>query len=166
MKRTVLIILALSYLLILFGCSKTEDPNLTEAPNVTTGDFTITPPAGYTIADISDMDCSIIRNEDGAVVGGIILTQLTEKSMEENIRLHLNSITEPEFYSDYFSWNAESEGSPVKLVSHYVRDRKTDELEEEFQRIIYVEDGDVYDMWFDTKLITMDEIEYSFYALF
>ena len=46
MKRTVLIILALSYLLVLFGCSKTEDPNLIEAPNVTTGDFTITPPAG------------------------------------------------------------------------------------------------------------------------
>lgn len=166
MKRTVLIILALSYLLILFGCSKTEDPNLTEAPNVTTGDFTITPPAGYTIADISDMNCSIIRDEDGAVIGGIILTQLTEKSMEENLILHLNAITDAEYFSDYFSWNAESEGSPVKLVSHYVRDRKTNELEEEFQRIIYVKDGGVYDMWFDTKLISMDEIEDSFYALF
>ena len=171
MKKTVSIILVLSCLLVLLGCGQTESSNVTDVPNttvaptVTKGDFTMEPPDGYTIADISDMDCSIIRNEDGAVVGGIILTQLTEKSMEENIRLHLNSITEPEFYSDYFSWNAESEGSPVKLVSHYVRDRKTNELEEELQRIIYVEDGDVYDMWFDTKLISMDEID-SFYALF
>ena len=120
-------------------------------------------PDGYTITDISDTNCTIVK--DGNAVGGIILTQLTEKSMDEKIPLHLDSITGTEVINEYFSWDAESEGSPVKLVSHYMTDPETN-VKEEFHRIIYVKDGGVYDMWFDTKMIDMDEIEEAFYPLF
>lgn len=120
-------------------------------------------PDGYTITDISDTNCTIVK--DGNAVGGIILTQLTEMSMDEKIPLHLDSITGTEVINEYFSWDAESEGSPVKLVSHYMTDPETN-VKEEFHRIIYVKDGGVYDMWFDTKMIDMEEIEEAFYPLF
>lgn len=157
MKKVFSIVLALSCLLVLFGCGKTD------VPSVTTGDFTMALPDGYTITDISDTNCTIVK--DGNAVGGIILTQLTEMSMDEKIPLHLDSITGTEVINEYFSWDAESEGSPVKLVSHYMTDPETN-VKEEFHRIIYVKDGGVYDMWFDTKMIDMEEIEEAFYPLF
>ena len=157
MKKIFVIALALSCLFVLNGCGKAD------VPSVTTGDFTMELPNGYTITDMTDTECTIVK--DGIAVGGIILTQLTEKSMEEKLPLHLDSVTGTEVINEYFSWNAEAEGSPVKLVSHYVTDPKTD-VKEESHRIIFIKDGGVYDMWFDTKLIDIDEIEEKFYPLF
>ena len=157
MKKVFAFVLALSCLFILFGCGKAE------VPTVTTGDFSMTLPEGYTITDIGDTACTI--QKDGKAVGGIILTQLTEKTMEEKLPLHLDSLTGTDVINEYFSWDAESEGSPVKLVSHYVTDPVTKE-KQEFYRILYVKDGGVYDLWFDTGSIDIDEIEEAFYPLF
>jgi len=157
MKKVFVIALALACLFVLNGCGKTD------VSLVTTGDFTMALPDGYTITDITDTQCTIVK--DGIAVGGIILTQLTEKSMSEKILLHLDSVTGTQVLNEYFSWNAEAEGSPIKLVSHYATDPETG-VKEEFHRIIFVKDGGVYDMWFDTKLIDTDEIAEKFYPLF
>lgn len=78
MKKILAIVLALSCLLVLIGCCKAD------VPSVTTGDFTMTLPDGYTITDISDTKCTIVK--DGLAVGGIILTQLTEKAWKKSFR--------------------------------------------------------------------------------
>ena len=156
MKRYISLLLL--FALILPGCA-----DKTAVPEV--GDFTFVLPEGYSVTDKTDTNCSITRDEDGTVVGGIILTQLTEKTMDEKIPLHLDSVTGPEVINEYFSWNAESEGSPVKLVTHYMTDPETN-VKEEFYRILFVKDGGVYDMWFDMKLIDIDEVKEIFYPLF
>ena len=157
MKKILAILLALSCLFVFVGCGKAD------VPAITTGDFSMVLPEGYTITDISDTECTIVK--DGNAVGGIILTQLTEKNMEEKLPLHLDTITGTEVINEYFSWNAESDGSPIKLVSHYITDPNTN-VREEYYRIIFIKDGGVYDMWFDLKLVGLDEIEEKFYSLF
>ena len=156
MKKYLLMLLLLA--LILTGCA--DQSAVPEAGNLT---FDL--PEGYSVADKTDMNCSIVRDEDRAEVGGIILTQLTEKNMSEQMLLHLDSVTGTGVINEYFSWKAESKGTPIMLVSHYMTDPDT-MVREEFHRIVFVKEGSVYDMWFDTKLIGVDEIEEIFYPLF
>lgn len=149
--------LLLFFSLILIGCTDNAVPSV--------GDFAFDLPEGYSITNIEDINCSIARDEDGAVIGGIILTQLTEKRMDEKIPVHLDSVTGTEVINEYFAWSAELDGSPVKLVTHYVTDPNTN-VKKEFYRIFFVRNGGVYDMWFDTSLIDVDAIEKDFYPLF
>lgn len=157
-KQVIFLLTVLSVLWVLAGCGKEE------IPTVTTGDFRMEIPNGYTITDICDTKCTIMKGE--TEVGGIILTQLTEKNRNDKLPLYLDSVTGTNVINEYFSWDAVAEnGSAMQLVNHSVTDQQT-KAKEEFHRILFVKDGGVYDMWFDTSLISYDEIQEAFYPLF
>ena len=157
MKKVFIVMLVISCLLALCGCCKAD------VSTVTVGDFALPLPDGYTITNISNIKCTIVKGD--VAIGGVILTPLTPKTMDEKLPLYLDSITGTEVINEYFCWDAEASGTPVKLVSHYVTDPETN-TKEEFYRIIFVKDGGIYDMWFDTELIGIDEVEEYFYPLF
>lgn len=121
------------------------------------GDFTCDLPKGFTISDVTDKDCAIL-NSDGVVVGGMILTDLRVKALtdEDSVALpqYLEAIAEG---SEYFAWKDGDKNHPIRYMNHYFTDPNTQERKE-YDRVFFVKDAGVYDMWFDMERIDEDTI--------
>ena len=72
MKRAWIFSLILVF--ILSGCA--EHPVAPAA-----GDFTLTPPDGYVIDNITDLNCTLVQQEDASVVGGMEVTAMSLKAL-------------------------------------------------------------------------------------
>jgi hypothetical protein len=68
------LVLILLFMLILSGCS---DKTIVPAA----GDFSFDLPDGYSVTNTTDKNCSIVRDEDEVVVGGIEVTALKCKDV-------------------------------------------------------------------------------------
>ena len=150
MKKTLLSILLILTAVLLLGCQ--------EQPIPEKGDFTFSLPEGYSLSNITDKNCDILR-EDGTVVGGIILTEISQKDMKKDsdspaIPRYLDSVAGPENMSEYFCWLGDEPDYPTLYMSHYVTNLETKE-KTEYKRLIFVRDGGVYDLWLDPQI--MDE---------
>lgn len=65
-------------LILLSGCSggKTAPPR---------GDFAFDLPEGYSVSDVTDESCSIVREQDGVAVGGIEATGLKPGDLKKRV---------------------------------------------------------------------------------
>ena len=132
------------------GCAKAE-------PIPEKGDFSFVLPEGYSISDVTDKDC-IILNEQEAAIGGIRLAEMTVKDYLDSdgpaIPRYLDDLIEG---CEFFSWVGGDKKAPVRYITQQFNDPDTQERRV-FYRILFIKDGGVYDMWFDTALISDEQI--------
>lgn len=133
--------LFLLLVLVLTGCA-----DKTVIPEV--GDFSFDLPEGYSIANITDMKCSIIRDEDDTVAGGIEVTALTLKDVSgrksDNIMLYLQNDFHNTNNIEYITshW-----GNKHKIVSVNLK-KYTDEGQEEvYSHFFFEKDMGIYHIW-------------------
>jgi len=129
----------------------------------TKGDFTFDLPDGFTISDVTDQHC-VIEDSSGTAVGGFVLTDLQAKDLRESnssaLGRYLNNVA---WGCEFLSWHAGDYWHPIQLVSLSVTDPDTQERAE-YERVLFVKDSSVYDMWFNKALIDEDMIS-AFYSI-
>ena len=159
MKKTRFLILFTLLAMLLLGCQNQPIPEK--------GDFTFSVPDGYSLSNITDKTCDILR-EDGTLVGGIVLTEITPEDMKRNsdspaIARYLDSVAGLENMSEYFSWLGEEPDYPTLYMDHFVTNLETQE-KTTYKRVIFVRDGGVYDLWFDLQVMDKEDVP-NFYSI-
>jgi len=149
---------ALFLMIVMAGCS---DKNV--VPEV--GDFSFDLPDGYSIANVADKNCSIIRADDGAVAGGIEVTALGLKdvtgSKTDNIMLYLQK----DFHMTYnVEYIATHWGDENKIVSVNLKKYTDGGKEELYTHIFFQKDSGVYHIWLN-KDVAGSEAESQFMAI-
>ena len=149
MRKFFTLLTALLLAAMTAGCQ--DDTLVTEK-----GDFTFHLPEGYSIANVSDKACSIVRDEDDAIVGGFNLTNLTVKDLrKDRFGYYLDHVFGKQLPSDFFSMENGSRKNPIRYISHSVTDPDT-QTRRDFKRTLFTKDHAVYDMWFDLQRIDVD----------
>lgn len=117
--------------------------------------FSFDIPGGFSIADISENECSI-QDSSGAAIGGFIITDLKAKSIKDtgsiSVAQYLNQLHEG---CEYFSWMGNSSRHPAQYITQYVQN--SDE-KAEYYRVLFERNAVVYDMWFDVAQVSQDTI--------
>lgn len=146
MKRLILCCIAL--LLALTGCS-----DGTVIPEK--GDFSYQVTEGYSIADVTDKSCAIVRDSDGQQVGGVELTALQRKDLwqknSKNIMAYLREDFHKAEICDFFTFNG-SKMNPVVSISLNIRDPETQETHSYSHRF-FDQDSAVYHLWLDRDIL-------------
>lgn len=146
LKRICTILLVL--LLLLAGCS-----GGTSVPDV--GDFNFDLPEGYSVSDVADVNCVILRDADSVAVGGAEITELTRKDVTgkktDNIMLYLHHQFHMTNNTEYmaFHW-----GQKHKIVAVDLKKYTDDGQESKFTHFFFERYGLVYHLWLDA-----DEVE-------
>lgn len=150
MRKGTLVLLILLLSVMISGCHGEDS-----APEK--GDFSYDLPEGFTISDVTERDCAIV-DSDGVTVGGMILTDLKAKDLTDT-----DSVAMPQYLekiaegSEYFSWTGGDDAHPIWYLTQYFTDPDTQERKE-YDRVFFVKDAGVYDMWFDMERIDEDTI--------
>ena len=136
-----LLISCVLLLVTLCGCS---EPPYSSA----VGDFTFFPPAGYSITDISDLNCVIVRDSDSVVVGGIELTALKRKALTEDHTTSIMRYLQEEFHqTNNVEYITSHWGSQNPLVTVHLRKYEQDDTQSMYTHIFYRRDSWVYHLW-------------------
>lgn len=159
MNRRKIFIPFLLLAVLLLGCEKETIPEK--------GDFSVSLPEGYSISNVTDKTCDILRS-DGALVGGMVLTDILPSDLQRDsdspaIARYLDSVAGLENMSEYFSWLGEEPDYPTLYMDHYITNSETQE-KTTYKRVIFVRDGGVYDLWFDLQVMDEEEVP-DFYSI-
>lgn len=145
-KRSVILFLLVSVLMC--GC---------QSKPVLKGDFRFDLPEGFAVSDVTDESCSI-TDDSGAAVGGILLTDLKAKDLQSSdsgvLSQYFNRVA---WGCEYISMQGGDNGHPIQLVNMNVTNPDTQKTAA-YQRILFVKDSAVYDMWFDLSLIDEETV--------
>lgn len=149
-----ILIIGLFLIVMLTGCANDES-----APKK--GDFTFELPDGYSVSNVMDDSCSIVRTKDSAVVGEIEITTLKLRDLNDsktrNILLYLQSdfhkTNNIEFISSH--WGDEHPVVSVKLT------KIDDDTAEKhyFSHVFFEKSSCVYHMWFDLDVIEAEQAD-------
>lgn len=150
MKKVLLLCLIL--VLLISGCGGEAPVPETVVP--APADFSFSLPEGYSIANAEDFRCSILRDEDGAAVGGMEVTSLSRKALtEENsdsvlyyLQNSFHQTNNVEFIT--FHWG---DGESVKSVD--MRVHHEDGTQNMFSHYFFEWDTWVYHLWLDTDIL-------------
>ena len=154
MKKRMSLVLVLVLVLSFGGCGQKKEPDL---------NFQM--PEGYSLSEVQEASCSIVREEDGQAVGGINATQLTVKDLRKGLYAgYLDQASGSELGAEFFSWSGGSRQHPIEYVSETVSYPDTEE-KQEYQRILFECENVIYDMWFHTELMDKKEISDLFYPI-
>ena len=149
MKKLIILLLAA---LLLTGCA-----GHSAVPDV--GDFNLELPAGYETSDVADLDCKIVRSDDGEIVGGIEYTGLTHKDVygkkTDNIMRYLQEVFHRTYDVEYIATHW---GNKNKIVSVNLKMHTEDGQEELFTHIFYERYQVIYHMWLDAEKLDPDMI--------
>lgn len=114
------------------------------------GDFSFELPEGYSISDVADKNCSIVRDEDNAVVGEIELTELKYKDLKDDDAKNIMMYLQNDFHMtndvEYiaFHWGNEHPIVCVSLKKYG---------EDDFSHTFFEKASGIYHMWFDMKVM-------------
>ena len=141
------LVLILLFMLILSGCS---DKTIVPAA----GDFSFDLPDGYSVTNTTDKNCSIVRDEDEVVVGGIEVTALKCKdvngSKDENVMLYLQN----DFHmTNDIEYIASHWGKTHKIVEVNLKKHTDDGQEKMFLHYFFEKDSGMYHCWIDTDIV-------------
>ena len=141
---------------ILCGCAgRTVEPEK--------GDFSFDLPDGYAVSNVTDKNCSIVRQEDSTVVGGIEVTGLKRGDLKNSGSNHIMLYLQNDFHKtndiEYiaFHWG---EKNPIVCVNLTRHEEDTEE-KHGFSHTFFEKDSCVYHMWFDGNLMDL-ELESQF----
>ena len=152
------LVLAFLLMLILAGCSgKHAEPDV--------GDFFFEMPEGYAVADVADVNCTIVRSQDGAVAGGIELTNLKRKDVTGKSTENIMRYLQEEFHRTYnVEYIATRWGNQNKIVSVNLEKITDDGREEQFTHYFFERYQCIYHIWLDMDEVN-PEVESQFMAL-
>ena len=123
------------------------------------GDFNLELPAGYVISDVADLDCKIIRSDDGAVVGGIMYTNLKHKDVYGKKTDNIMRYLQDEFHGTYdVEYIATHWGNKIKIVSVNLEKHAENGGEEHFVHIFYERYQVIYHMWLDAEAVDTETV--------
>ena len=144
--------------LILTGCStKASVPNI--------GDFSFDLPAGYSIANVTDLNCSIVWDEDGVHIGGIELTELTSKDVTGKDSDHVMQYLMDTFHmTKNIEYIATHWGSNQKILAVDLEKHTEDGDEELYGHYFFEKNQQIYHLWLDRSIVDPDA-EKQFLAL-
>ena len=144
--------------LILTGCStKASVPNI--------GDFSFDLPAGYSIANVTDLNCSIVWDEDGVHIGGIELTELTSKDVTGKDSDHVMQYLMDTFHmTKNIEYIATHWGSNQKILAVDLEKHTEDRDEELYGHYFFEKNQQIYHLWLDRSIVDPDA-EKQFLAL-
>ena len=146
------VIFALLVILLLTGCDSHSS-----VPDV--GDFNLELPEGYTVADVADLDCRIVRSDDGMAIGGMEYTELKHKDVygkkTDNIMLYLQDVFHKTYNVEYM---ASHWGNKNKIVSVNLEKQTEDGQEQLFTHIFFERYQVIYHMWLDADEIDSDTV--------
>ena len=155
MKKTFKVMLVISIAVVLLGALLAGYYFFSAPPQK--GDFSFQLPPGYRYDQVTDTSCAII-DADGTAVGGIRLTGLRPRDIRHlDTRAFNTYINEVAYGCEYFSWHAGSFLHPIQQMTMYVTEPETQE-KQEYPRYLFVKDFGVYDLWFDSSLISSEAI--------
>lgn len=156
MKKGNLIVIILTLVLAVSGCGSRE-----KVPEA--GDFSFTLPRGFTISDVTEKSCAIVDAE-GTVVGGFLFTDLTPGELwDDDSDALFRYFNEVAYGCEYFGWKGGDKENPLRYVSLSFTEPET-EKKRQTERVLFVSEGGVYDMWFDTERIGEGKIS-EFYPI-
>lgn len=119
-------------------------------------------PEGYSLTVVQDSSWEI-WDEAGTFLGGITFTELTPEDLladpydTQAFTSYIQSLAHKNEATDYFAWVAGVDGHPMRYVNLSFTNRDTMEKRESYH-VIFVQNGLVYDMWFDTAQISASDI--------
>ena len=123
------------------------------------GDFNLELPAGYAISDVADLDCKIVRSDDGAVVGGIVYTNLKHKDVYGKKTDNIMRYLQDEFHGTYdVEFIATHWGNKIKIVSVNLEKHAENGGEEHFVHIFYERYQVIYHMWLDAETVEAETV--------
>ena len=151
MKKYIAFVLFLA--LVLTGCAA-------KAEVTVVGDFTFDLPEGYAIANKTDKNCAIVRDEDSVVIGGIELTALTYNDINgknsENIILYLQNDFHMTNDIEYITSNW---GNKHKIVEVSLKKHSVDGQEEQYLHYFFENASNIYHCWLDTDEVPLEVAE-------
>ena len=151
MKRYIIFVLLVA--LLLTGCA-----GHSAVPDV--GDFNLELPGGYAVADVADLDCKILRSDDGMTVGGMEYTELKHKDVygkkTDNIMLYLQDVFHKTYNVEYMATHW---GNKNKIVSVNLEKQTEDGQEQLFTHIFFERYQVIYHMWLDADEIDSDTVK-------
>ena len=150
--------IAILLVLILTGCSgRNPEPDV--------GDFFFEMPEGYAIADVADINCTIIRGDDHTVAGGIELTNLKRKDVTGKSTEKIMRYLQEDFHQTYnVEYMASHWGKQNKIVSVNLEKTTDDGQEERFTHYFFERYQCIYHIWLDLDVVEPD-MESAFLAL-
>ena len=141
---------------ILCGCAgRTVEPEK--------GDFSFDLPDGYAVSNVTDKNCSIVRQEDSTVVGGIEVTGLKRGDLKNSGSNHIMLYLQNDFHKTNdieFIASHWGEKKPIVCVNLTRHEEDTEE-KHGFSHTFFEKDSCVYHMWFDGNVMDL-ELESQF----
>jgi len=146
-----MLLFALLLAFLLAGCA--EHPVAPAA-----GDFTFSLPEGYSTADITDLNCAIVRDEDGAVCGGIEVTTLSPKSLTEKHAKSIMQHLQEEFHkTNNIEFITSHWGEEHPVVTVHLRKHEDDGSQKMYYHIFFEKESRVYHLWVDEDVAGEDD---------
>lgn len=143
----------LSLVLVLILCSCAEHPVAPVA-----GDFTFDMPKGYSTANITDLNCSIVRDEDAVVAGRIEVTVLNVKALTEKHAESIMLYLQEEFHeTNNVEFVTSHWGEDNPIVTVHLRKHEEDGTQHMYYHIFFEEDSRVYHLWVDEAVTGEDD---------
>lgn len=123
------------------------------------GDFSYTLPEGYSISDVSDKNCSIVRAEDQTVVGGIEVTGLKHRDLKDKSSKNILLYLQNDFHgTNDIEFIASNWGSKHPMVSVQLsKPVDSSQAKQTFFHYFFKQDSVVYHMWLDGNEIDSQE---------
>ena len=156
---TVLCVLALIMMLVFSGCGK-EEPTKADL-SFEMPDFSYALPEGYSIQKKSDSCHLFIRDTDQEVVGGIEVTELRKKVLNNKGTTKIMKYLQEEFHKtnnvEFFSFAGDGEKPYVSI--HLTKNDDTYENQWHFHHVLFAQDSLVYHAWCDEDIIESEIAE-------
>lgn len=144
--------------LLLTGCSSVRT-----ASGI--GDFSFFLPAGYSLADITERNCSIVWDEEAVHIGGFELTALSRKDVtgkrSDNVMQYLMDSFHDTKNIEYIATHW---GDTQKILSVTLKKHTEEGDEELYTHIFFEKEDGIYHLWLDKNIVS-DETESQFRAL-
>ena len=140
-------------LVILAGCSGKDT-------TVKLGDFSFKLSDGYSLSDVTSENCDIVRDQDNAIIGGIEVTSLKPKDLNDSddATAKIMSYLQSEFHKTNnveFIASFNGETNPiVKIKLTKIADDTSDKSY--FDHVFFTKDALVYHMWFDLGVVDQE----------
>ena len=151
MKKSV--VFALLAALLLTGCS-----GYGTVPDI--GDFNLEMPEGYAVADVADLDCKIVRTDNGMAVGAVEYTQLKHKDVYGKKTDNIMRYLQEDFHQTYnVEYLASHWGNKNKIVSINLEKQTEDGQEQLFTHIFFERYQIIYHMWLNADEIDSDTVK-------
>ena len=150
MKRLVTAVLLTIFLTGCFG--RSSEPDI--------GDFTFDLPEGYSVSEVADVNCVILRDADSAAVGGVEITGLKRKDVTgrktDNIMQYLHDQFHMTNNTEYitFHW-----GKKNKIVAVDLKKYTDDGQEARFTHFFFDRYDLIYHLWLDADAVDSETVD-------